>query len=109
MGRNLQATNHGNRLAEWSRRVEACRSSDLSVAQWCRENGIAVSSYYQWQRKVFMAFSEGTETSFAEIAPAARHSGAVAAAVQLGEFRAEIYSGADEETIRAVLHALRPC
>ena len=55
---SLQKVNRQQRLAEWSRRVEACRSSGLTVVQWCQENGIAVSTYFSWQRKVFRALKE---------------------------------------------------
>ena len=52
---SLQRVNRQQRLAEWGRRVEACRNSGLTVVQWCQENGIAVSTYFSWQRKVFQA------------------------------------------------------
>ena len=55
---SIQKVNRQQRLAEWSRRVEACRSSGLTVVQWCQENGIAVSTYFSWQRKVFQALKE---------------------------------------------------
>ena len=63
---SLQRANQQQRLVEWSRRVEACRSSGLSVGQWCQENGIAVSTYFSWQRKVFQALKEVQEVTFAE-------------------------------------------
>lgn len=67
MGRKLQAVNHNQRLAEWSKRVEACRNSGQTVSQWYGENGVAVSTYYAWQRKVFQAVSARAETCFAEV------------------------------------------
>ena len=72
---SLQRANQQQQLVEWSRRVEACRSSGLPVGQWCRENGIAVSTYFFWQRKVFQALKELQEVTFAKIgipAPSAR-------------------------------------
>ena len=64
---SLQRANQQQRLVEWSRRVEACRNSGLSVGQWCQENGIAVSTYFSWQRKVFQALQEVQEVTFAEV------------------------------------------
>ena len=64
---SLQRANQQHRLVEWSRRVEACRSSGLPVGQWCQENGIAVSTYFCWQRKVFQALKEVREVTFAEV------------------------------------------
>ena len=69
---SLQRANQQHRLAEWSRRVEACRSSGLPVGQWCQENGIAVSTYFSWQRKVFQALKEVQEVTFAEV-PRLKH------------------------------------
>ena len=64
---SLQRANQQQRLVEWSRRVEACRSSGLPVGQWCQEKGIAVSTYFFWQRKVFQALKELQEVTFAEL------------------------------------------
>ena len=40
MGSELQTMNGQNKLALWAKRVSACRSSDLSVRDWCKENDI---------------------------------------------------------------------
>ena len=58
---SLQRVNQEQRLAEWGRRVEACRSSGLPVGQWCEEHGIAVSTYFAWQKRVFQALKEVQE------------------------------------------------
>ena len=55
MEQGLQKANHHSRLEEWDRRVEACRNSGQRVSTWCAEQGIPVSTYYNWQRKVFQA------------------------------------------------------
>ena len=41
---SLQRANQQHRLVEWSRRVEACRNSGLSVGQWCRDPDGPVSA-----------------------------------------------------------------
>lgn len=50
MNRELQTLNHNSKLAQWSRLVEDCRNSSLSVTEWYRENGIPVSNYYYRQK-----------------------------------------------------------
>ena len=67
MGRELQAVNHNNRLMEWSKLVEGCRNSGLTVAEWCKEHRIATSTYFVWQRKVFKAVASGQEVCFSEV------------------------------------------
>ena len=108
---SLQRVNQQQRLAEWSRRVEACRSSGLSVGQWCRENGIAVSTYFSWQKKVFQALKEVQEVSFAEV-PIMEHSqlsGHIVAAMEVSGVQIQVYEGADGATLQAILQAAKSC
>ena len=108
---SLQRVNQQQRLAEWSRRVEACRRSGLSVGQWCRENGIAVSTYFSWQKKVFQALKEVQEVSFAEV-PIMEHSqlsGHIVAAMEVSGVRIQVYEGADGATLQAILQAAKSC
>ena len=94
---SLQRANQQQRLVEWSRRVEACRSSGLPVGQWCRENRIAVSTYFFWQRKVFQALKELQEVTFAEVPVIERTqpSGHIVAAMEVSGVRIQVYGGAD--------------
>ena len=104
---SLQRANQQQRLVEWSRRVEACRSSGLSVGQWCQENGIAVSTYFSWQRKV----KEVQEVTFAEapIMERSQLSGHIVAAMEVSGVRIQVYGGADEATLLAILRAAKSC
>ena len=104
----LQRVNHQGHLAEWSRRVEACRKSGQRVSEWCAEQGIPVSTYYSWQRKVFQAAVSENEACFAEVSvkPAEAET---AASIQCGELRVDVHTGADPETIRAIVRALKSC
>ena len=108
---SLQRVNQQHRLAEWSRRVEACRSSGLPVGQWCQENGIAVSTYFSWQRKVFQALKEVREVTFAEV-PVMEYSqpsGHIVAAMEVSDVRIQVYEGADGSTLQAILQAAKSC
>ena len=35
-------------MPEQIRRINECRQSGMTDADWCRENGIAVSTFYNW-------------------------------------------------------------
>ena len=108
MEQGLQKVNHQSRLMEWGQRVEACRNSGQRVSEWCAERGIPVSTYYSWQRKVFQAVSSENKVCFAEIA--VRPIGTdIAAGIECGELRVDIHAGADPETIRANIQALKSC
>ena len=108
---SLQRANQQHRLAEWSRRVEACRSSGLPVGQWCQEKGIAVSTYFSWQRKVFQALKEAQEVTFAEvpIVECCQPSGHIVAAMEVSGVRIQVYEGADGATLHAILQAAKSC
>ena len=100
---SLQRVNQQHRLVEWSRRVEACRSSGLPVGQWCQENGIAVSTYFSWQRKVFQAVKEVQEVTFAEMPVMERSqpSGHIVTAMEVSSVRVQVYA----ECLRAEMTA----
>ena len=76
MGSELQTMNGQNKLALWAERVSACRSSDLSVREWCKENDICEQTYYRWQRKLYgIVKAQQEQSRFAEITPARVCSG----------------------------------
>ena len=108
---SLQRANQQHRLVEWGRRVEACRNSGLPVGQWCRENEIAVSTYFSWQRKVFQTLKEVQEVTFAEapVMECPQPSGHIAAAMEVGGVQIQVYGGADEATLLAIFRAAKSC
>ena len=108
MERDLQKITHHSHLAEWSRRVEACQKSGQRIRKWCGKHGIPVSTYYSWQRKVFQAAVSENEVCFAEI-PIRPTNTDTAASIQCGALRVDIRIGADAETIRAIILALKSC
>lgn len=71
MEQNLQEFNTNQNLLEWSQRISDCKNSGMSMKDWCETNGITLSTYYNWQRKVFEAVKSAEEnkdkTQFAEI------------------------------------------
>ena len=48
------------RINEWSEMVKDCRSSGLTVQQWCDANGMNIKTYYYRLRKVREALCEET-------------------------------------------------
>ena len=108
MEQGLQKVNHQSRLMEWGRRVEACRNSGQRVSEWCAGEGIPVSTYYSWQRKVFEAVSAEKEVCFAQV-PVRAAGTDIAASIECGGLRVEIHAGAEAETIQAVIQALKSC
>ena len=107
MEQSLQAVARQNNLTIWAERVQACRSSGLTVGAWCSENGIVPNTYYRWQKKVFNAM-HAEEASFYEVRML-KSSSKAAVSIELNGISAKIHQGADEETILAVLRAMGSC
>lgn len=106
MEKSLQSPNCQEKIAVWSERIAACRSSGISVQAWCKENGISTASYYKWQKKLFCLAAQSA-LQFVEIcvAPAAP----ITATIHLRNVSVDIHSGADAETATMLLRILQSC
>lgn len=49
---NVKETKRQIQLQEWVTQVRTCKQSGLPVRQWCKENGVAVKSYYYHLKRV---------------------------------------------------------
>lgn len=110
MEQSLQILSANQRLAEWSERVASCRNSGMGVRKWCEEHGVQEKTYYYWQRKVFNTITEQQAPYFVEVPVERRqHHSQVSVTVRIGNAEADIYSGADQTTMEAVLRLLKSC
>ena len=110
MNSGLQVYNEQAKLAQWAQVVSQCRGSGISVRQWCQENGINISSYYKWQRKVYAAAQAQQERSFVEVKPVQSAAvGGVAVTLRIAGAELDIHNGADATTVEAVLRAVKSC
>ena len=110
---------HQEKLRRWSEMVGECRSSRITVKQWCKEHGITPSTYYRWEREVLSKAKEAKEAeqpfppvSFAAIPipelPSRNYSERIAT-FRYGELSLDVYRGAEPETVSLLLEALRSC
>ena len=113
---------HNATLAKWREIVISCRSSGLSVHDWCEQEGVGLRSYYRHEREFLdlisaeqrsLPASDSIKNSpvFAELsAPknesATRPTSQAAATVHIGTVAIDIYDGAAEETLRTLLRVL---
>lgn len=98
-------------FSKWYEKIEQCRNSGQKVSVWCKENGILVSTYYGWQRKVFETVKE--EAYFAEIPQeivnSSLNANKVVAEIEISDAKVKIYTGADELAIRNIITAVKSC
>ena len=116
---NANEAKHAARVRGWRERVQKCRSSGLSVKEWCTGQGIHPSTYYRWEREVLgrakgaPAVVEerrgiGVETRFVELPDSGgnrkqdHEKMRIVAEVETAKGTIRFYEGADVETIRAL-------
>lgn len=117
---NARELKHEALLGEWRERIVACRSSGLAVSRWCREEGIAPKTYYRWERELLalageqLAVRSGSGSpTFVEVRSAPGTGGMrglgrqAVAQLHTAAGELEVYSGADQETLRAIIGALK--
>ena len=112
---------HQARLQEWATAIQNCRSSGLSVRQWCRERGITTTTYYRWERELLAISDTARElpevpaTSFAEL-PAlmkanqlCRNDAECSATLRVGSGCIEFYQELSPDLLKIMVEALRSC
>ena len=43
---------NAQKMPIWKQRIIECRSSGMSVKEWCKERGLDFTTYYRWERKI---------------------------------------------------------
>ena len=43
---------NAQKMPVWKQRIMECRSSGMSVKEWCKEQGLDFTTYYRWERKI---------------------------------------------------------
>lgn len=113
------ALKHQAKLQEWTIAIQECRSSGLSVKQWCRNRGITTTTYYRWEREL-LALTGGARnklqlantTTFAELPVPRQQCCTVSehsATVRINDIAIDIYPGMDAELLKILLDAARLC
>jgi len=101
------------RLKQWSKIIQACQSSGMTVVSWCSQNNVKIKSYYYWLRKVRTLACEAgslvSQKTEQKIVPVPFHQTKVSAAItiHISSFCVDICDGTSRETIEAVLSALK--
>ena len=109
MSKGIQIIKENNNLAEWSRQVEECRNSGLSVRSWCEQHQIAVSTFHYRQQKVWKALQNSSQFVEVPLSFDESHNDNIAASVKVGSICAEVHNGADEATLAALFRVLKSC
>jgi hypothetical protein len=105
------------RLRQWTKIIQDCQNSDLTVTAWCNQNNVGVKAYYYWLRKIRLKACQSmacqSPATKQEIVPLQlnphQSSGSVqpTIAIHLGAASIDIAEGTSQATIEAVLRSLQ--
>lgn len=104
------------RLEQWTRLIQDCQSSGMRVDDWCEANGVTHHAYYYWLRKVRKAACQDlsatsemeSSTHFKQLEVQVQAANTQAAVIiHLPSATLEIQNGATQQTVEAVLLALK--
>lgn len=114
----VTATKNEFRREQWSRIIQECQNSGQTVVSWCEQNGVNIKSYYYWLRKLRISSMEQAAlpvtvspekpVSFQKLkvqTPVPDTQAAVI--IHLPAATLEIRNGASQQTVEAVLLALK--
>lgn len=107
---------HQAKMQEWGLAIQNCRSSGLSVREWCRQRGVTPTTYYRWEREVLSGIrrKDGVErsgTAFVELpAPQLlRNVSERTATLNIGSGSIDLYQEINPELLRTLVELLRTC
>ena len=40
------------RIKQWTKIIQACQASEMTIASWCAQHNVNVKSYYYWLKKL---------------------------------------------------------
>lgn len=92
----------------WLEQIAACELSGLSIARYCREQGISAAQYYWWKSELKRRAARRPVPLFAEVRPA-RVEAVVPSAIEVslsGERVVRVHPGFDAATLAGVVRLL---
>lgn len=103
------------RLKQWTRIIQTCRASDMTVVAWCAQNNIHIKAYYYWLRRLrklacesgqLAAYNNENHVVPVACKPAATNVSA-AITIHLPSVSIDIRDGASKTTIEDVLSVVK--
>jgi hypothetical protein len=89
----MRAETRGGKVAEWTRRLRRYERTKLTVAEFCRQEGISVSALYQWQRRLAGLPKGNTSEEKASVVPSEAAASIPPAAFRAIELSPTLHSG----------------
>jgi hypothetical protein len=97
------------REAYWRKQIEVCESSGLSIARYCREQGISAAQYHWWKSELKRRAATRSVALFTEVRPVPRVEAVVTSTIEValsGERVVRVRPGFDAATLAGVVQVL---
>lgn len=111
------------RANQWSQQIADCQSSGQTVRAWCAEHGVNIKSYYYWLRKLRLQTISNLPAEVKRELQTSENADPVsfrklevqiplpdlqpAVIIRLPNATLEVVNGAAQQTVEAVLLALK--
>ena len=107
---------HQAKMQEWGLAIQDCRSSGLSVREWCRQRGVTSTTYYRWEREVLSGIrrkdaagrSGATFVELPALQPL-RNVSERTATLNIGSGSIDLYQEIEPDLLRTLVELLREC
>ena len=93
-------------MEQWQQRIMDCQQSGMSIKSWCRENGVATSSYYHYLRKIRESMLQESQIVPLELP---KHVSPHEIRIESGGITVTLPESVTAEQLTAVLSALKSC
>lgn len=95
------ASGNGQGAKGWREVIRRQQSSGLSIAEFCRQEGLAQASFYKWRKKL----DADNDSLFLEL-PWPNLNNAAACEIVLSDCRVVVPPGFDADSLRRLLDVL---
>lgn len=90
---------------EWKNRVDACRSSGLSIRKWCEDHQVKYSQFYYWWKK-FNGMDKQSSCQWLPVVLSNEKEEPSSLLVHVGDATLEIHPPFDPVLFQQVMKAL---
>ena len=106
---SLRGRNNPEAISIWTQRITECKNSGKHTEERCSAHGINVKTYYYWHNKIRKLVVQQQNTFYEVPQKSSGYTDKPVATLRIAEIQADIYAGADAETIQAICTALKRC
>lgn len=95
-------------MDEWKQRILECQQSGKSVRSWCTENGMSVSSYYHYLRKIRESLVQANQIIPLNV-PKSESESVSSIRIVYGDITVTLPEHAPAEQLAVILSTLKTC